>query len=373
VGFLYRPYRKINGKKKFVSRFIWAQWRDHTGKRCRESTGCLHDDVVGARRWLRGREVDSDRDLPTAKVGRRTVKQGLEAVMADKQLHGRRWLAEPRRMIDQFLVPHFGASTKLTTITTATVRAYAAKRRASGAAGSAINMETGLLKRAFNIAAADGDVLSVPKFEKLPENPPRTGFVTRADFDKIVRQLPPYLRAALTVLYILGWRRGEVLRMTPDQIDVNRNTITIEVGRSKSGKKREVAMPPEVRTIIQKQLRSIARLKKEGVTCKWVFHLRRGGRIDGFKRRWRTACTKAGHEGLKVHDLRRSAARNLIDAGVDKQLAMEFLGQSTPSIFDRYRIIDATNMQQAAVKLDEFFKRPKPTRGVVREFKKRAI
>ena len=46
-----------------------------------------------------------------------------------------------------------------------------------------------------------------------------------------------------------------------------------------------------------------------------MFH-RRGDRIGSFQRAWKTACAKAGVPGMILHDLRRTAVRNMVRAGV---------------------------------------------------------
>jgi integrase len=62
---------------------------------------------------------------------------------------------------------------------------------------------------------------------------------------------------------------------------------------------------------------------------------------------WAEACAKIGlgkfdkehrkYEGLKAHDLRRSAARNLRKAKVPEDVAIKITGHKTSSIFRRYR------------------------------------
>jgi integrase len=54
------------------------------------------------------------------------------------------------------------------------------------------------------------------------------------------------------------------------------------------------------------------------------------------------------------HDLRRSAARNLLRAGVARQVAMKLLGQATPSMFERYAIVNSSMRREATGKLAEF-------------------
>jgi hypothetical protein len=50
---------------------------------------------------------------------------------------------------------------------------------------------------------------------------------------------------------------------------------------------------------------------------------------------------------LIFHDLRRSAVRNLVAAGVDQTLAMRVTGHQTISVFQRYRIVSDDDVRTA--------------------------
>jgi hypothetical protein len=53
---------------------------------------------------------------------------------------------------------------------------------------------------------------------------------------------------------------------------------------------------------------------------------------------------------LVFHDLRRSAIRNMIRAGVDRVVAKAISGHATDEVFERYNIVDDTDLQDAATK-----------------------
>jgi hypothetical protein len=55
---------------------------------------------------------------------------------------------------------------------------------------------------------------------------------------------------------------------------------------------------------------------------------------------WRKAVAATGIEGLILHDLRRSAARNLGKAGVSEGLTMKIGDWKTRAVFDRCNIVD---------------------------------
>jgi integrase len=57
--------------------------------------------------------------------------------------------------------------------------------------------------------------------------------------------------------------------------------------------------------------------------------------------------------GLGPHDLRRSAVKNMIRAGVPRNVAMEMSGHQTESIFNRYHIVETSDVRRALVQTGE--------------------
>jgi len=60
--------------------------------------------------------------------------------------------------------------------------------------------------------------------------------------------------------------------------------------------------------------------------------------------------------GLTIYDLRRSAARDLIRAGVPRGLAMTITSDKTEAVFERYNITDTSDVREALIKLGQYAK-----------------
>jgi len=80
----------------------------------------------------------------------------------------------------------------------------------------------------------------------------------------------------------------------------------------------------------------------------------RGEQMNEVKTAWNKARIRAGVPGLLVHDLRRTAVRNMVRAGIPEKQAMLISGHRTRSIFDRYDITDERDIRAAGEKLERY-------------------
>ncbi|MGB9073003.1 MAG: hypothetical protein WCC22_10065, partial [Terriglobales bacterium] len=112
----------------------------------------------------------------------------------------------------------------------------------------------------------------------------------------------------------------------------------------------------------------------------FLFTRGNGKPVRDFRKAWQTLCIAAGvgqmvcgacgkavtgrkcqacgglelkYTGQIVHDLRRTAARNLRRAGVAEGVIMRIGGWKTRSVFERYNIVDQRDVREALLKLEQ--------------------
>src|SRR6266571_2808275 len=181
----------------------------------------------------------------------------------------------------------------------------------------------------------------IPHIEKFSEKDnARQGFFERDELERMLTFLPDYLQDITRFAYHTGWRKGEVLTLRWRDIQGDVIRLRPEIAKNKEG--RVIVMTGalgEVAEIIAR--RRVARFD----LCPWVFH-REGKQLKDYNKSWRKARKLAGFPDKIFHDTRRTAARNLEEAGISRQVSKMITGHKTDSMHLRYLIRNEQDMRR---------------------------
>jgi len=231
----------------------------------------------------------------------------------------------------------------------------------------------------FNLGLGD-KVLRVPKFPRLLERNVRTGFVNDSEYCELAQTCSKqglWLRALFEAGYRIGWRVSELLGLRVGQVDLLHRTVRLEPGQTKNGEGRTAPIDDRLYPWLEQCV-----LGKDA--DRFVFSRDPDGfrPIGDFRTAWQKACSLAGvgrmlcgtcntpmtgstcpycnaertlkeqtYDGLIFHDLRRTAVRNMVRAGVPERVAMTISGHLTRSVFDRYDVVNEADLHEAGRKM----------------------
>jgi integrase len=241
----------------------------------------------------------------------------------------------------------------------AQVRSYIASRRAAGASNATINRELAIIRRGFKLGAGEDPPLVQRQVVilRLEESNVRQGFLEQDQYEKLLEELPADLKALFVCGYHTGARKNELRCIEWPQVDSDGGAIRLPGSQTKNKKPRTLPIYGDMRRWLEHQRAACP------ADCVWVFYGERNHPVDNHLNGWTEACKRAGLPDLLFHDLRRSAVRNMKRAGVQDKVAMEITGHRTRSVFDRYNIVDETDVRGAGERLEEYAKKRKQERA----------
>jgi integrase len=223
-----------------------------------------------------------------------------------------------------------------------------------GAKNATINRELSALKRLLNLGARQTPpkVDRIPHIPLLKENNTRKGFFEHEEFIAVKNALPSHLKTFAAFGYRIGWRHGEIAKLKWSQVNLKQGIVRLEAGETKNDEGRTVYLDGELKGMFN-ELWEARKLSSK--LLPWVFLNETGtDRVKRFDKAWKTACKKAKIGVRLFHDLRRTAVRNMVRAGVPERVAMMVSGHKTRSVFDRYNIVNDSDLRLAAQRHQEY-------------------
>jgi integrase len=239
--------------------------------------------------------------------------------------------------------------TRAAALTAEQVDRYVQDRLIDGSAKASINRVTQLLRQAYKLAG-----LPVPRIRRLPEKGnERQGFFSEQEIRGVVANLPDALADFTLFGWLTGMRKGEIASLNWE--DVDGDVIRLRAENAKNGEARMIPLEGELAELIERR-RQARQIEHDGTAMitSLIFH-RAGTPIGDFRKAWARAGKKAGVLRL-FHDLRRSACRNMLAAGVPQSIAMKVSGHKTDSMFRRYAISSESDLRTALRRTQDYLK-----------------
>jgi integrase len=284
--------------------------------------------------------------------GKVTVDSLYDVLLADYRINGKtvEWA---ERVWNIHLKSFFGGMLAKN-VGTDTLSRYIESRRKENAANGTINRELSLLQRSFMLAyESQPRKVSHPlRFHRLAESKPRQGFIEQKTYDALTRNCSDlFMRTMLALAYSFGFRKAELLTLKVS--DVNLLAATLQLRDSKNGEPRKVSLTGDTRNLLTA---CCAGKNAEDA----VFTRGKASKaVSDFRGTWDKITLAAGCEGLLFHDLRRSAVRNMVRAGIPEVVCMKVSGHKTRNVFDRYNITSERDLADAARKIELSYRQAK--------------
>ena len=231
---------------------------------------------------------------------------------------------------------------------------YVDGRLKSGAKAATIRYELTVFGRMFRLAIQAGILKVQPLLPTIKVENARKGFFEVDQINGVLKHLPADIAPAIAFAYYTGWRIGEIRQLTWGHLAAKTKTIRLEGTETKTGKGRLFPFqthPELVRLLADQKNRVMTLQREQQRVIPWMFPRSDGTQLGQFHKQWTKACKDAGCPGKLVHDLRRTAVRNLVRAGVTENVAMALSGHRTRCIFDRYNIVSESDLAGAVSKL----------------------
>jgi integrase len=151
---------------------------------------------------------------------------------------------------------------------------------------------------------------------------------------------------ALATGFYTGMRRGEILGLTWDKVDLKGRVIQLEAKDTKDKEPRTIHISDELAEILEALPR--------GIHDNHVF-LYRGKPIkNDFRVSLKKTCEEVGipygrftKDGFVFHDLRHTFNTYMRKSGVPESVIMKITGHATREMFDRYNTVDAEDARRA--------------------------
>jgi len=341
-----------------------------TGKRIREKKTTNRLDL--AQQWRLTLKADALRGEITRKKQQDVI---LFKNFADEYFEA--WKLErksstvysERKRIDTILIPYFGQD-PLHTITRKDVERFIKYRRergrirkrkgsrVSGVSAASSNRDLCRLKSMLKKAVEWGHIEANPAggITQAREQIKPANYLSKVEAQALLDTCDDYVSPVFTLAVYTGMRWGEIMALKWKDVDFDLDLITV-----RDPKNREDRHIPMIQPV--KDSLSPHQPKKDGkaigITKQVFINAKTGKTYNDLRKALSRGLKAAGvTRHIRFHDLRHTAASNLVMAGVDLRTLGAILGHKDPKMTQRYAHLAPEHLKEAMEKLDY-----RPARG----------
>lgn len=203
-----------------------------------------------------------------------------------------------------------------------------------------VRREFSLLSHLFNVARIDwgwSDFITtnpVTLVRKPKASNGRTRRISEAELNLILENIPQghVLFTLVQLGYLTAMRRGEILNIRWEDVDLEGRVVYLPI--TKNGEPRHCPLSTKALSVLSQWYFE----NPTDSPSKKLFKIN----PDTVSHNFSEACTKAGLQNVRFHDLRHSATSNFIEQGLSIMEASTITGHKSFQMLKRYTHLNAT-------------------------------
>lgn len=174
-----------------------------------------------------------------------------------------------------------------------------------------------------------------PALRVEKETRKRVAYLTRAQAEKLISELPARYHAVVRFALLTGLRRANIFGMRWEHVSLERSMVVIEADETKAGARLLVPLNPQARAILES-------LPQPHTGRVW------GDLKEVWRSAWTAAAKRAGVPWCRFHDLRHTWASWHAMEGTPLSVLQELGGWHSPQMVQRYAHLSPEHLAKAA-------------------------
>lgn len=324
-------------------RYEWSEnwyirYRDSAGNYRKISTRTTDEELAAQIKS----KFDADQEKPPVEQ-ERTISKLLDAYLTDRKDNVASYdslfhASKPLKKIFGHTQPRH--------ISELQNKQYIKSRRKEGRSDGTIIKELVTLRSALSYGERKGWMEKAPYIIIPPRPAPKDRWLTHEEANALIAACKtPHIRMFILLALKTGARKSAILELTWDRVSFDRDIIVYPLPGKVHGKKRRAIVP--ITEGLKAELEQIRQLAQSD----WVIEYN-GKPVRKIQTAWTNTLEESGIDHCTIHDMRRTCATWLIQAGIQTVRVARMLGDTEKMIEKVYGHHSPDYLKDAAKALD---------------------